>query len=86
MCNCFNRQVSDLQLRTCKLWDISTGKCLKTLTGHTDEVLDLNFNRTGTRMVTASADGTARVYNVNTSDCSAVLECTSFITKSMWGR
>lgn len=56
------------------MWDISTGKCIKTFSGHTDEVLDLNFNRTGTKMVTASADGTARIYNVNTSDCSSVLE------------
>lgn len=30
------------------------------------KVLDIAFNSTGTRLVTASADSTARVYNVHT--------------------
>ena len=41
--------------------------------GHTDEVLDICFNSTGTRLVTASADGTARLYNVGNGICMAVL-------------
>lgn len=52
--------------RTCKIWDINTGKCVETLRGHDDEVLDICFNSTGTRLVTASADGTGKVYNVHT--------------------
>jgi len=36
-------------------------------------VLDVAFNATGTRLVTASADGTARVYNVNTAACIGIL-------------
>jgi dynein assembly factor with WDR repeat domains 1 len=42
--------------------------------GHEDEVLDINFNATGTQLVTASMDSTARIYNVNTSACTGVLE------------
>lgn len=42
--------------------------------GHTDEVLDICFNSTGTRLVTASADGTARLYNVGNGLCLAVLK------------
>lgn len=38
-----------------------------------DEVLDICFNATGTRLVTCSADSTARVYNVNTGACIAIL-------------
>lgn len=56
-----------------KIWDISTGKCVETLRGHVDEVLDICFNSTGTRLVTASADSTARVYNVHTGACIGIL-------------
>jgi dynein assembly factor with WDR repeat domains 1 len=38
-----------------------------------DEVLDINFNSTGTRLVTASADSTARLYNTNTGACMGIL-------------
>lgn len=36
-------------------------------------MLDVNFNATGTKIVTASADRTARVYNVTTGNCISVL-------------
>ena len=36
-------------------------------------MLDVSFNSTGTKLVTASADGVARVYNVMTSACTAIL-------------
>jgi dynein assembly factor with WDR repeat domains 1 len=60
-------------IRTCKIWDIGTGKCVETLRGHCDEVLDISFNATGTRLVTASADSTARIYNVHTGACIGIL-------------
>lgn len=41
--------------------------------GHVDEVLDIAFNSTGTRLVTASADSTARVYNVHNGACMSLL-------------
>ena len=41
--------------------------------GHVDEVLDICFNSTGTRLVTGSADATARVYNVHTGACIGIL-------------
>ena len=40
------------------------GTCLQTFEGHTADVLDIAFNATGTKLATASADSTARVYNV----------------------
>lgn len=64
---------ANLLWRTCKIWDINTGKCIETLMGHVDEVLDIAFNSTGTRLVTASADGTARVYNVHNGACMSLL-------------
>jgi WD40 repeat protein len=40
---------------------------------HNDEILDVSFNTTGTKLVTASADGNARVYNTMTGACHAIL-------------
>ena len=47
---------------------------MSVLRGHTDEILDFNFNAIGTSLVTASVDMTMRVYNVSTFECSSVLE------------
>jgi dynein assembly factor with WDR repeat domains 1 len=44
------------------------------LTGHTDEVLDVNFNAMGSKIVTASADNTARIYSSMTGACIGVLD------------
>eukprot|EP00501_MAST-03F_sp_TOSAG23-6_P000877 GSMAST32.ASY1.ANO1.913.1 assembled CDS len=69
--------------RTCKIWDVATykkyifsqyiGRCVQTLRGHNDEILDVCFNETGSKLVTASADGTSRVYNSMTGACQAIL-------------
>jgi len=42
------------------------GRCLGTLTGHDDEVLDVGFDFTGQYLLSASADGTGRIYNATT--------------------
>lgn len=43
-----------------RLWEVRSGRCLSVKTGHTDEVLDVQFNTTGSSFLSASADGTAR--------------------------
>ena len=48
-------------LHLSQIWDATTGKCVATLTGHQDEVLDVAFDLTGQHIASASADGTARV-------------------------
>ncbi|NXS10703.1 DAW1 factor, partial [Neodrepanis coruscans] len=57
-----------------QLWNAMTGTHIATLTGHRNEVLDVCFDFTGQRIVTASADGSARVYNAETKECIAKLE------------
>ena len=59
--------------RTCKIWNVGSGKCVTTLRGHNDEILDVSFNSTGNKLVTASADGTARVYNTMSGACQSIL-------------
>ena len=45
-----------------------------TLRGHDDEVLDVTFDYTGQYLLTASADSTARCYNVTTHQLISKLE------------
>ena len=45
------------------VWDARTGAELLALTGHTDSVLCAAFSPDGTRIVTGSADGTAKVWS-----------------------
>jgi dynein assembly factor with WDR repeat domains 1 len=40
-----------------------------TLRGHNDEILDVSFNATGSKLVSASADGTSRIFNTMTGAC-----------------
>ncbi len=55
------------------MWDVQSGTCIHTLRGHNDEILDVSFNATGSKLVTASADGNSRVYNTMTGACHAIL-------------
>jgi dynein assembly factor with WDR repeat domains 1 len=43
------------------------------VSGHTDEILDVCFNWTGTQLVSGSADKTARVWDTHTGECVAIL-------------
>ncbi|NXC52798.1 DAW1 factor, partial [Aleadryas rufinucha] len=57
-----------------QLWNAVTGAHIATLAGHRKEVLDVCFDYAGQRIATASADGSARVYNAETKQCIAKLE------------
>ena len=41
--------------------------------GHNDEVLDVTYDACGSKILTASADGTARVFNAQTGTCQSIL-------------
>jgi dynein assembly factor with WDR repeat domains 1 len=46
---------------------------LHTFVGHTDEILDVTFNLTGTKIASASSDTTARIYNIKNLQTENVL-------------
>ena len=50
--------------RTARLWDAASGKELAVLQGHKDPVRSAAFSPDGAKVVTASDDGTARIWQV----------------------
>jgi WD40 repeat protein len=49
-----------------QVWEISTGKSVAVLHGHTGQVLSAAFSPDARFVVTASMDGTARIWEVST--------------------
>ncbi len=49
---------------TIQLWDVQTGQQLSTLTGHTDRITGILFAPDGRTLVSASQDGTIRLWGV----------------------
>lgn len=59
--------------RTLKLWDVQSGKCLRTLQGHTDWVYAIAAHPTGKFLASASYDRTARIWDIQTGECIHIL-------------
>jgi WD40 repeat protein len=47
---------------TARLWDVSTGREVLVLTGHTLGLTEVAFSPDGTRLATSGNDGTVRMY------------------------
>jgi WD40 repeat protein/serine/threonine protein kinase len=54
---------------TLKLWDVSSGRCLRTLRGHTEWVTAVRLSADGRRALSGSADGTLKVWDTATGHC-----------------
>lgn len=54
--------------RVIALWDIETGRKLRTLQGHNGAIYDLDFDVSGQVLVSASADETVKVWRVDTGE------------------
>ncbi|NMG05524.1 NB-ARC domain-containing protein [Brasilonema sp. UFV-L1] len=55
--------------RTLKLWDISNGRCLKTLLGHTRWVRSVAFSPDGTILASCGGDNTLKLWDVREGQC-----------------
>lgn len=73
--------------QTCKLWDLETGKEHSTLKGHEGEIVSLNFNNDGDKILTGSFDGTAIVlYYLNLRSGTLELESQFIYCKVTLGK
>jgi WD40 repeat protein/DNA-binding SARP family transcriptional activator len=55
------------------VWDTKTGERVLTLSGHSDHVWDVHFSPDGSRLATASEDGTAAIWDAETGERLLVL-------------
>jgi WD40 repeat protein len=60
--------VSGSEDRTLKLWEVPSGKCLRTLEGHGDGVWACGFSPDGSFLVSGSWDGTLKLWEVDTGE------------------
>jgi WD domain, G-beta repeat len=68
---------------TVRLWDGETGKPLGELTGHSDPVLSAAFSPDGKRIVTASADSTARLWKIFASTDQLVMHAKATVPRCL---
>jgi WD40 repeat protein len=54
---------------TIKFWDTTTGQCLRTLSGHGNNVRSVAFNPDGQTLISASEDRTLKLWDVKTGQC-----------------
>jgi len=52
-----------------RLWEVSSGKLLKTLQGHSEEVKSVAFNPDGSILASGSDDQTVRLWEVSSGQC-----------------
>jgi len=60
--------------KTAQLWEVTTGKQLAVLEGHTEVISTLAFSPDGTRLATGSVDKVARLWDTAAGKQLAVLE------------
>ena len=66
--NSAGTQIVTVRGNTAKIWDVETGKVVRTLTGHQDLVNDAAFNDDGSLVVTVSDDDTAKIWEVESGE------------------
>jgi len=59
--------------KTVILWDVETGVCQHTLTGHSEPIRWIEYSPHGHQIASASDDKTVRLWNTKTGDCYHIL-------------
>jgi WD40 repeat protein/serine/threonine protein kinase len=57
------------QDRTLRLWEVSSGRCLRTFEGHTGDVTSVAFSADGRWALSGSTDCTLRLWELNSGQC-----------------
>ncbi len=61
--------VSSSEDLTLKLWDLETGNCLQTFTGHAGWVMGVAISSDGSFLVSGSIDQTVKIWQTQTGEC-----------------
>jgi WD40 repeat protein len=61
--------VSGIEDQTVRLWDVSSGRCLRTFQGHTDGVWSVAFSPDGRTIASGGHDQTVRLWDVSSGQC-----------------
>ena len=56
------------------LWEVNTGREIRTLAGHTGSVLSVAFSPDGNTLASGSVDATVKLWDINTGDEIRTLE------------
>lgn len=73
--------------KSIRIWDSTTGQCLRTFTGHDNWVRSLIFHPSGKYLLSASDDKTIRVWDLAQGRCTKTIEAHGhFVTCMAWGR
>jgi WD40 repeat protein len=59
-----------------KLWDVTTGKCFRTLDGHKIWLWSVAISPDSKILATGSEDETIKLWNINTGECLKTLRAT----------
>jgi WD40 repeat protein len=57
-----------------KIWDVRSGRCLKTFHGHTNNVWNVSFNHEGTLVASCSDDQTVRIWDIRSGQSKHILQ------------
>jgi platelet-activating factor acetylhydrolase IB subunit alpha len=68
-----NLLVSASRDKTLRIWDVSTGYCVKTIRGHNEWVRDVSPSFDGRWLVSAGVDQTARLWDAGSGELKATL-------------
>ncbi|MEO0431192.1 MAG: hypothetical protein AAF151_05795, partial [Cyanobacteria bacterium J06656_5] len=64
---------------TIKLWSMPTGRCLKTLTGHSNGVLIGLFSPDSSKFVSGEFNGSIKIWDVDSGQCIQTLQAHNHI-------
>ncbi len=67
--------------KTLKIWDLATGNCLATLTGHTSSVRVVALTSDGAKIVSGSDDKTLKIWDLATGkELATFTKHTNYVT------
>ena len=72
--------VSGSEDKTINIWEIETGRCIRTLEGHTDTVYAVCYSPDGKYIASGSGDGTIKLWEVSSGSCVKTLKAKTVVT------